>query len=211
MPMTGAQLRAVLVDLEAAAGSGVTIPDLPMTTAQLREVLLALEAALSSGSGVVLTSAPPTQMQGQNGDVALRVWDGNLQVYGPKTTGDWGVPVFSWDGGLPAPPPRNLLLEDVRGNEFWLLDSYPQEVTIGEIKAFTVGTPDRSVQFSLWHGADPTAPGTEVVTGGITVADASVSVTTFDAATVPADHYLWFTTSNLVGSIDMGLFGVRFV
>lgn len=199
LPINGQQLRATLLALETQIGSGVDVPALPLTGTQIRSILLSLEAAINAGGRILTSTTAPTSGQGANGDFWFQSTSGgDLSIWGPKTLGDWGdAPVFSYDGGLPTPPPRRLLLENVRPNEYWPLDQVAEQRTVSRITAAVGGT-DPSVSFSLLHGPVAGVGGTELVTGGLTVTS-QLAVSTLDSPVIPADDWIWFVTTATTG------------
>jgi hypothetical protein len=76
-------------------------------------------------------------------------------------------------------------------------------VTITLIESLVTGTTP-SVTFSIRYGADFSAAGTEVVTGGITVTNTStgLSTTSFNSASVPANSFIWITTTAATGTVN---------
>ena len=74
--------------------------------------------------------------------------------------------------------------------------------TFTQIRSLVAGT-SPSVTFSIRYGTDFSAAGTEVVTSGITVTNATtgLSTTTFNNATVPANNFVWLTTSATSGTV----------
>jgi len=83
--------------------------------------------------------------------------------------------------------------------------------TITEMRAVLVGSSTPSVTWTLRHGADRSAVGSEAVTGGTVTTDttAGSDVTIFDDADVATNSHLWIETtakSGIVGSIVITLF-----
>lgn len=84
-------------------------------------------------------------------------------------------------------------------------------ITITKIVAVLVGSATPSVTWTLRHGTDRSATGTEAVTSGTTttsITSGSV-VTSFNDATVVADAFLWIETtaqSGTVGQINITVF-----
>jgi hypothetical protein len=209
LPINGQQLRATLLALEGQVGSGVSVPALPLTGAQIHAILVALEGAISAGGRILTGTTAPAVTDGANGDYWFRsTAGGDLTIYGPKAAGSWGAPVFAYDGGLPTPPPRRLLLESVRPDEFWPLDQVTEERTVARITAAVRGTLP-SVTFSLLHGPVVGESGAELVTGGITVTGQAV-VTELDSAVIPADDWIWFVTTATDGVVNVLNVGIEY-
>jgi hypothetical protein len=78
-----------------------------------------------------------------------------------------------------------------------------QELTFLEIRSIVLGS-SPSATFSIRHGTDVSGSGTEVVTGGITVTNTTtgLSTTSFNSGTVPANSWVWLTTSATGGTVD---------
>lgn len=91
LPLTGAQLRGVLLALNEQIGAGLEIPELPISGSQIRSTLVALVAAQDDASGVLIGTDPPEVTAGTNGDVYFRTSGEGLRVYGPKVNGSWGA------------------------------------------------------------------------------------------------------------------------
>jgi hypothetical protein len=60
-----------------------------------------------------------------------------------------------------------------------------------------------SVTFSIRYGSDRSAAGTEVVTGGIACTNTTtgLSTTSFNNATIPANNFVWITTTAKSGAV----------
>ncbi len=84
-------------------------------------------------------------------------------------------------------------------------------LTVAEIRSIVLGS-SPSVTFSVRHGADMSAAGTEVVTNGTTVTNTTtgLSTTAFNAPAVPAGSWVWVTTSAVSGTVNAFHVTVRF-
>jgi hypothetical protein len=115
-------------------------------------------------------------------------------------TGVVGVTGATGVTGLSAPKALTILspsdAEDV------VLFFTTTSLTFTQIRSTVMGT-SPSVTFSIRYGTDISAAGTEVVTGGITVTNTTtgLSTTSFNNATVPADNFVWLTTSATSGTV----------
>jgi hypothetical protein len=78
LPMTGAQIRGVLLALDGTSEAGVAVPELPFTGQQLRDCLEALEATI--GSGAALPALPLSGEQIRAVLIALADAVGPLRV-----------------------------------------------------------------------------------------------------------------------------------
>jgi hypothetical protein len=69
--------------------------------------------------------------------------------------------------------------------------------------AVVVGTTP-SVTFTIRHGSDRSASGTEVVTGGTVCNNTTTgtNVTSFDDATIVAESHVWIETTAAGGTVD---------
>jgi len=76
-------------------------------------------------------------------------------------------------------------------------------LTVAQIRSLVAGT-SPSVTFSIRYGTDFSGSGTEVVTSGITVTNTTtgLSTTSFNNASIPADRFVWLTTSATSGTVD---------
>ncbi len=67
----------------------------------------------------------------------------------------------------------------------------------------TNGASTPSLTFSVRYGTDVSGSGTEVVTGGIvtTSTTAGDNTTALSNPTIPANNFVWFTTSAVSGTV----------
>jgi len=77
-------------------------------------------------------------------------------------------------------------------------------ITITEIRAVLRGSSTPSVTWTIRHGTDRSAAGTEAVTGGTTTTSTTTgdTVTTFNDATIIADSFVWLETTAQSGTVD---------
>ncbi len=77
-------------------------------------------------------------------------------------------------------------------------------ITITKIRAILTGSSTPSVTWTIRHGTDRSAAGSEVVTGGTVTTDvtAGSDITTFDDATIVADSHVWIETTAKSGIVD---------
>lgn len=75
-------------------------------------------------------------------------------------------------------------------------------ITITNIEVVMVGTTP-SVTWTLRHGTDRSAAGTEVVTGGTTTTDTTTgeSIIVFDDPTIAANSFIWVETTAQSGTV----------
>jgi hypothetical protein len=78
-----------------------------------------------------------------------------------------------------------------------------EAMTLAQIRSIVTGSTP-SATFSIRYGADFSAAGTEVVTGGITTTNTTtgLSTTVFDNGIIGADNFIWLTTTATSGTVD---------
>jgi hypothetical protein len=98
--------------------------------------------------------------------------------------------------------PKALTIINPTSSEKAVLFFTTVGLTITQIRSTVLGSTP-SVTFSIRYGSDISASGTEVVTGGITCTNTTtgLSTTSFNNATVPADRFVWLTTSATSGTV----------
>lgn len=101
------------------------------------------------------------------------------------------------------PRTRAVTIEAPSGAEDLTLFYTDIAITITRILAVVVGS-SPSVTFTIRHGADRSATGTEVVTGGsvCTSETTGLDITSFDDATIPAESHVWIETTATGGTPD---------
>lgn len=79
-----------------------------------------------------------------------------------------------------------------------------EAVTITKVVCVLVGSSTPSVTWTIRHGTDRSATGTEVVTSGTTTTNTTSgeAVTSFDDATIVADSHIWLETTAQSGTVD---------
>jgi hypothetical protein len=105
--------------------------------------------------------------------------------------------------GPPGPmPPLVVSIASPQVNEKRILLRAPQALTISRVDAVLSGGNSPSVSLSLRHGADVSAAGTAVTSTPMTVTSTTTGdlFTGFQAAVIPADHWLWLEVSAVSGS-----------
>lgn len=77
-------------------------------------------------------------------------------------------------------------------------------LTVSRINSVLTGSSTPSATFSIRFGTDLSQAGTEVVTGGITTTNTTTgtATTTFNTASIPANSWVWLTTSAISGSVS---------
>lgn len=97
---------------------------------------------------------------------------------------------------------KGISIESPTNSEKIIMFFTPVAFTVSEIRSVVIGTTP-SVTFSIRYGTDVSAAGTEVVTSGITVTNTTTgtSTTSFNNASIPADQFVWITTSATSGTV----------
>jgi hypothetical protein len=129
------------------------------------------------------------------GELAFNTYDGKL--YGKKNNGaDFIVPIGA--------RPRAVTIENPTNAEKIPLFKLDFADVISAIRAVIIGSGSPSITFSLRYGTDLSAAGTEVITGGTAVTNTTsgASITTFNSAAIPANNYLWLTTTAKAGTVN---------
>jgi hypothetical protein len=116
-------------------------------------------------------------------------------------TGVIGVTGATGVQGIAAP--KALTILNPTNAEKVVLFFTTESLTFTQIRSTVFGSTP-SVTFSIRYGSDVSAAGIEVVTGGITCTNTTtgLSTTAFDNAVVPADRFVWLTTSATSGTVS---------
>ena len=77
-------------------------------------------------------------------------------------------------------------------------------ITLATLSACIRGSASPSLSFNVRHGLSRSGSGTEIITGGVTIGDTDTgtAITSFDDPTIPANSWLWATTSDKDGAVD---------
>lgn len=80
-----------------------------------------------------------------------------------------------------------------------------EAITITKMVAVLVGSSTPSVTWTVRHGTDRSAAGSEVVTGGTTTTSITTGsvVTAFNDETIVADSFVWLETTAQSGTVDL--------
>jgi hypothetical protein len=99
---------------------------------------------------------------------------------------------------------KSIDIEDPTSSEDISMFYSDEAMTISKMVCVLVGSSTPSVTWTVRHGTDRSAAGSEVVTGGTTTTSTSTGsvVTSFDDATVVADSFLWIETTAQSGTVD---------
>ena len=147
-------------------------------------------------SGIILTedTTPSTPLSGR---VILYAKDDGL-LYIKNDTGSEMVVVGQKDSEQ-----RSVLIETPTATEDLSLFYVDQAITIYKLNCIVSGTTP-SLTWTIRHGADRTATGNEVVTGGTTTTSTTTgdTVTSFNDPTIPADSHVWLETTAQSGTVD---------
>lgn len=106
-------------------------------------------------------------------------------------------------GSAKIPRTRAVTIENPSGAEDLSLFFTDVPITITRMLAVVVGSTP-SVTFTIRHGADRSAAGAEVVTGGsvCTNTTTGLDITSFDDATIVAESHVWIETTATGGTVD---------
>lgn len=156
-----------------------------------------------SGRTILYGTVDPTT-EGSNDDFYINV--STSKLFGPKLSGTWpaGVNLIGPQGATGATGntgPRNIAILAPTASENITLFFTTQALTISKIAHVIRG--GTSVTFTIRHASTRSAAGTEVVTGG-TVANSTTgaTVTSFNSASIPANSWVWVTTSAVAGTVN---------
>jgi hypothetical protein len=77
-------------------------------------------------------------------------------------------------------------------------------ITFSRFESVLRGSGSPSVTYTIKHGSDRSAAGTEVKSGGVTVTSTTThaETTTFDNAAVSANSFIWILVSSVSGTVD---------
>jgi hypothetical protein len=116
-----------------------------------------------------------------------------------------GVPYAVIEDGLviTADWAKSLIIENPGSNENISIFYTDVSITINKMVGVLVGSGGPSVTWSVKHSPDRSSVGNEVVTGGTTTTNVTTGdvITTFNDATIPANSFVWFTTTAKSGTI----------
>jgi hypothetical protein len=133
----------------------------------------------------------PTGQTGVTGPTGVTGVTGPTGVTGlTGLTGPTGVTGTTPTGGLT----RAITIENPTASEDVSWFFINKAITITEIRAVISGT---TVTWTIRHGTDRSAAGSEVITGGTTTTDdtSGDDITSFDDATIVADSHVWVETT----------------
>lgn len=96
---------------------------------------------------------------------------------------------------------KSVTIETPTATEKIIMFFTTAALTVSQIRSVIIG--GTNVTFSIRYGTDVSAAGTEVVTSGIQVTNTTtgLSTTSFNSASIPADRFVWITTSAVTGSV----------
>jgi hypothetical protein len=154
----------------------------------------------STGAPEELSSADATSM--------LELATTSLPGLGPARTGGASTDYLSADGTYSVPPggsaatlTKSITIEDPAADEDISMFFTTVAITVTQITAVIVGS--TSVSFDIEHGTSRATPTGTGVIGTDEVADSTTTgniTTSFTDATIPADSFVWLTTSALNGT-----------
>jgi len=99
---------------------------------------------------------------------------------------------------------KGIGIESPGGSEDITMFFTDDAITITQMNAVLRGSSTPSVTWTVRHGSDRSATGTEVVTSGTTTTSTTSGseVTSFNDATIPAGSWVWLETTAQSGTVD---------
>lgn len=96
---------------------------------------------------------------------------------------------------------KTITVENPTGEESVTMFFVDEAITVEKIKCVLTGT-SPSVTWGVNHATSRTGSATSIVTGTTTDVTTGSTVTSFADATVPANSFIWFTTTATSGTIN---------
>lgn len=124
------------------------------------------------------------------------VLDGN----GPTLTSTFEELVQAAIQSAGAIGPKSVTIANPTGSDQLTLFYVNAEVTVQQITCAVKGV-SPSIHVDLYCALSPSASGTSLVAGGLTVTGETIT-TSFDNATIPANRYVCLATSSKSGTVD---------
>lgn len=159
-------------------------------------------SARTFGAGIVATESSTTAL-----DMLI------LYYMGFGTAEGYAAARSATPGPQGPMGPKSINLPDPTATEKVVLFKADAALTVSSLSAVLPGASGgQSVTYSIRYGADVSAAGTEVVTGGSTV----TSVTTGDspgaltAPSIPAGSWVWLTTTAKAGTVPTLVVSIGF-
>ena len=108
--------------------------------------------------------------------------------------------------------PRSITIDAPTATEKMAMFYTTNSLTISKIVSVCPGGVSPSVTFYLYYGSDISTTGTAVVTAGMTVTSTTTGLitTSFNNATIPANNFLWITTTAKSGEVPTLTVSVEF-
>jgi len=102
------------------------------------------------------------------------------------------------------PRAKHFTIESPTNTEDLTLFFTDEALVITKIVAVLNGSSTPSVTWTLRHDADRNATGTEVVTSGSTTTNTTTghTITSFNAASIPSNSWVWLETTAKSGTVD---------
>jgi hypothetical protein len=167
-----------------------------------------------NSSAWVETSAPGVGAQGPAGTIAVGTVStgaagssASVTNSGSATAATLNFTIPRGDQGLQGNTgpmgPKSVAIANPTATEKVALFFTTSAQTVSQIRSSVFGSSSPSATFSIRYGTDLSAAGTEVVTGGITTTNTTTgaSTTTFNNASIPANSWVWLTTSAISGTV----------
>lgn len=132
----------------------------------------------------------------------------------PSTDGTAGYALATDNAGAlswtPSFRTKSITLESPTASEKVILFFSTIALTVSQIRSVIIG--GTNITFSIRYGTDVSQAGTEVVIGGIQTSNTTtgLSTTSFNSASIPADRFIWITTSAVTGTVGQLHVSLRF-
>src|SRR3990172_6706584 len=164
------------------------------------------------GGPVTATDVTPTGVVDMGGATSVKIPNAAggtaVDAAGEVTIDTTSDTLNFYDGTIERvlTPERSfsISVEDPTNAEDISILETPVAITITEMRAVLVGSATPSVTWTIRHGTDRSAVGTEVVTSGTTTTSTTTgsTISAFNDATVVADAWLWLETTAKSGTVD---------
>jgi hypothetical protein len=99
---------------------------------------------------------------------------------------------------------KSINIEDPLNTEDISFHFTDVPITVTKLRAILTGSSTPSVTWTVRHGTDRDAAGSEVVTGGTVTTDITTGsdVIIFDDPSIVANSHLWIETTSINGTVD---------
>jgi hypothetical protein len=166
-----------------------------MTTTVTNEVLSVTVSVPASNNLTVTGENSTTVVVDASQSVSATITDTPVNV---------NLGIFQGPDGPPGmTAPKSFTLVQPEPTDSYTLFYLPYQITLTNIQSVIKGT--TSVGFKVFYGPDRSAAGTSVSGTNPIVCDNNTvgdPFTAIENPTIPANNYVWFSVTNLVGTPD---------